>query len=259
MSTFESTGWTVTTDDGREIYTRERGLVKVVAAWDPIASLGTITVDDSRGARYTTGLDAFRDASAFWIAANLVADTAAAPLPVAGHVIGGIKVDPTGGVLEAELDFTLDDGREIFLSLIDRQAYDLMRGLSSLDEYVWEEHRAEEEDEDDPYEGPDHGAYREVLPRVTAAETLTLLETLTGRFRIDRDAIAVSGGGSWIVVHGEDVVTAILRRQREFDDAIGAKWRSAVDRDVFGDQRLTIQYYPKGQFQEEPSRPARSS
>ncbi|WP_158845550.1 hypothetical protein [Saccharothrix deserti] len=252
MSTFEPAGWTATTDkDGKETYTKEFGLVKVVAEWDPIASLGTIAVDDFR-TRCAAGIDAFRDASSFWIAANLVADTVAAPLPVSGNVIGGIKVDP-GDFLEAELDFTLDDGREIGVTIVDRQASDLTSGLYSLDKHVWEEQR-DEEDEDDPYEGPDHGAYKEVLPQVTAAETLAVVETLTSRFGVDRAAIHVSGGGTWIAVAGDDVVTGILRRQQEFDGAIDAKWRYATDTNGMDEPRLTIEYYPKGQYQQERSR-----
>jgi hypothetical protein len=256
MSTFEPDGWTVTTgDDGRQTYTKDLGLVQVVAEWDPSASLGTITVDDVRETRYATGIDTFRDAPGFWIAANLVADTAAAPLPVTGHIIGDIKVDPGNAELEADLDFTLDDGREIGLSLIDSQAFDLTSDLYKLDKYVWDEERDEVgEEEDDPYEGPDHGAYKEVLPHVTAEETLTLVETLTKRFGADRDAIDVSGGGSWIVVTGKDIVTGILGRQQEFDGAIGVKWRYTTDSRSIDRQCLKIEYYPKGQFQEKRSR-----
>lgn len=254
MSTFEAVDWAGSTgDDGKETYTKDLGLVKVVVQWDPIASLGAITVDGIEETRYVTGIDAFRDAPALWVAANLVADTAAAPLPVVGHIIGGIEVDTTGAALEAELDFTIDDGRQIGLSLIDRQAFDLMNDLSKIDEHVWDEERDEDEDADDPYEGPDHGAYREVLPRVTAAETLALVETLTGRFGVARDAIDVSGGGTWIVVSGDATVTAILRRRPEFDGALGPKWRYTTD-DSVGDQCIKIQYYPKGQFEQEPGR-----
>ncbi|CAM2875163.1 hypothetical protein SAXI111661_05835 [Saccharomonospora xinjiangensis] len=245
MSTFDAAGWTVATcGDGKETYTKKIGLARVVAEWDPIASLGSITVEDILGTRHVTGIDTFRDAPTFWIAANLAADTAAAPLPVAGHVIGAIKADP-GDSLEADLDLTIDDGREISLTLIDRQAYDLISELSKIDNYVWQEEL--EEEEDDPYEGPDHGNYTEVLPQVTAAETLALVDVLTNQFGIDRRAIAVSGGGAWIAVSGDDVVTGILRREQEFDTAIGAKWRFAT-RDA-GEPCLTIQYHPKGQYQ----------
>ncbi|WP_051773057.1 hypothetical protein [Saccharothrix sp. NRRL B-16314] len=249
MTTFEPAGWAATTGrDGKETYTRHVGMVNVVAEWDPAASLGVIRVDDGIGTRYAAGSDAFGDAHSFWIAAKLVADTAAAPLPVAGHVIGGIKVDP-GDFLEAELDLTLADGREIGLSVIDRQAFDLISDLHSVEKYVWAEQEDEDEEDDDPYEGPDHGAYREVLPRVTAAETLALVEILTSRFDLGRDAVNVSGGGSWITISGDDAVSAVLAREQEFDGAIGAKWRYATGHDGFGEQRLTVQYYPRGEYQ----------
>lgn len=78
-------GWTVTTDaGGHERYLRKHDSVEVVAMWDPAEQLGTISVRSTYHGFtrfHADTAEAIRDPAAFWIAANLAADTAAAPLP----------------------------------------------------------------------------------------------------------------------------------------------------------------------------------
>lgn len=146
LTTFTAeNGWTVTTDAaGHEHYLRKHDAVEVVAVWDPAEQSGTISVRSTyQGFTrcHADTAEAIHDPAAFWIAANLAADTAAAPLPVLETMEGDPEVTEDAVPLEADLTFTTTTGRIVAVTVTDEQANNVEAGFYKIEKYVWSEQR----------------------------------------------------------------------------------------------------------------------
>lgn len=103
-----------------------------------------------------------RDLGPFWTAARMVVDVAAnlpsfragdespADSAVCGEVAGNVDaVAGCGAEPEAELTFTMTDGRSVTLILSDEQCWDLNSRIHSLSKYVWSEYEQEDEESEE--------------------------------------------------------------------------------------------------------------
>ncbi|WP_330277698.1 hypothetical protein OG205_19740 [Lentzea sp. NBC_00516] len=137
-----------------------------------------------------------------------------------GEVAGSVAAVPGSGAFpEAELTFTLTDGRAITLVLGEEQAHDLTSSIYSLDKHVWsEQHEAEPApateaevpDVSDVDAGPD-----------TAHELMMVLEQ---RFGVTRDFMLAHVDWSAVVVVGEPAVSTLLERADELAEAVAPRW-----------------------------------
>lgn len=242
-------GWELSRDGRHENYRRRMANgITVHARWDGEAGVVEARVDPTGiGRTLTSSRKEFRDKEAFFTAARLVVDMAAnlpsfrmgaethAEHVLTGEVAGNVDAVPgSGGVPEAELTFTLTDGRSVTLILDEEQANDLTSSIYSLSKHVWSEYHDEEED---TYEDA-----REAVPEVaevpdvseadagpdTGHELMTVLEQ---RFGVTQDFLLAHVDWSALVVVGEPAVSTLLDRADDLAEAIAPGWfPAAVER-----------------------------
>jgi hypothetical protein len=174
----------------------------------------------------------FRDKEAFFTAAGLVVEMAAhlpsfrmgagshADHVLTGEVAGTVEAVPgSNGLPEAELTFTLTDGRSVTLILTEDQSHDLTSRISSLTKHVWSEQQEEEDEPEIDVEIPDVSEV-DAGPD-TAHELMTVLEQ---RFGVTRDFMLAHVDWSAVVVVGEPAVSTLLDRADELAEAIAPRW-----------------------------------
>ncbi|MEV6231225.1 hypothetical protein AB0L88_25540 [Saccharopolyspora shandongensis] len=246
--------------------------VTVTAIWENETSTGTV---DARvetlgfGRTLTSSRKEFRDKEAFWTAARCVVEMAA-NLPSLGagsespadsdlceEVAGNVEAEPgTSGTPEAELTFTLVNGRTVTLILSDDQAFDVCERIYKLDKYVWSEER--DEDEDDEYtedeeedderavDEDEDAADEEVsehlvdeddedveVPDIsdvqsgpdTGHDVVTLLES---RFGVTEDYLMAHVDWSALIVVGEPAVSSLISRGEELHAVLQPRWYPVV-------------------------------
>ncbi|TDD39866.1 hypothetical protein [Saccharopolyspora elongata] len=228
--------------------------VTVTAIWENETGTGTV---DARvetlgfGRTLTSSRKEFRDKEAFWTAARCVVEMAA-NLPSLGagnespadselfeEVAGNVEAEPgTNGTPEAELTFTLVNGRTVTLILSDDQAFDLCSRIYKLDKYVWDEQRDEDEedefDEDDEDEDDEDTADESVeVPDIsdvrsgpdTGHDVVTLLEA---QFGVTEDHLMAHVDWSALIVVGEPAVSSLISRGEELHAALQPRWYPVV-------------------------------
>lgn len=225
-------GWALSRHGDQEDYRKRLANgVTVHARWDGTGTVEAYVEPAGIGRTITSSRKEFRDKEAFFTAARLVVDMAA-NLPsfragaethavhvLTGEVAGSVAAAPGSGALpDAELTFTLTDGRAITLVLGEDQAHDLASSIHSLDKHVWSEQReerppateAEVPDVSEVDAGPD-----------TAHELMTVLEQ---RFGVTRDFMLAHVDWSAVVVVGEPAVSTLLDRADELAEAVAPRW-----------------------------------
>jgi hypothetical protein len=234
LSTFTpADGWTrTTTDDGKEQYLREHGLAQVVAEWDPNGRSGTISVQSSYHGFVQSHVDtvAIHDPSAFWIAANLAADTIAAPLPVMETMKGEPEVTPEGTPLEADIRFRTDADRLVLLTVTEKQIGTLGDGFYRLEKYAWPEERQYADDSDDDTDidlDEDLGLDEEPadpLPAGEPSNAYALMSLLESRFGLATHELMIQGDMSVFLVIGEERMRILMDREEELVASMGSYW-----------------------------------
>lgn len=234
-------GWELARHDSVETYRKRlANNVTVTATWD--GKLGTGRVEAyvepaGIGRTLSRSRKDFRDKEAFWTAAYSVVEMAAnlpslgqgqespAELVVCGDVAGTVEAEPgSAGVPEAELTFTLTDGRSVSLRLSDEQAFDLCRRIERLDDHVWSEER--EESEPAPETAAEVPDTSEIQPGPdTGHDVVTLLGT---RFGVGEDHLMAHIDWSAVIVVGEPAVSSLIERGDELAAAIRPRWQPAV-------------------------------
>lgn len=242
-------GWELARHGHHENYRKRLANgVTVYARWDGEERGGVVEarVDHTGiGRTLTSSRKDFRDKDDFWTAARLVVDMAAnlpsmrpggestADSVLVGEVAGNVEAAPgTNDVPEAELTFTLTDGRSVTLIMSEEQAEDLTSSIYSLSKHVWSEYHDEDdedEDEEDTYDPSD-------VPDVSDAEAgpdtgHELITVLEQRFGVTEDYLMSHIDWSAVVVVGEPAVSTLLDRWAELTEAIAPRWRPvAVER-----------------------------
>lgn len=249
-------GWEFAREGHIENYRKRlANRVTVTAIWENEPGIGRV---DARvepmgaGRTLTSCRKEFRDKEAFWTTATCVLELAAnlpslgwgnespADWVLSGHVAGAVGVEAgAGGTPEAELTFTLVDGRTVTLILTDEQAFDLTGRIYRLDTYVWSEERDDDEDEEeedddaDDEDEDDEGADEDVADDVsevrsgpnTGHEVLTLLD---GRFGVPENQLMAHVDWSAIIVVGEPAVSSLIERGEELTAALAPHWYPVV-------------------------------
>ncbi|GAA2785342.1 hypothetical protein [Saccharopolyspora taberi] len=249
-------GWELAREGHIENYRRRlANHVTVTAIWENRTGTGTV---DARveplgfGRTLTRSRKEFRDKEAFWTAARCVVEMAAnlpslgagsqspADTAVVGEVAGEVEAEPgSSGTPEAELTFTLVDGRTVTLILTDDQAFDMMSRIGKLDDYVWAEQRGEFDDEEDDEfgdepDGDEVYATDDVeAPDVseiqsgpdTGYDVTTLLET---KFGVTADYLMAHVDWSALIVVGEPAVSSLIDRGEELYAALQPRWYPVV-------------------------------
>ncbi|GGN03346.1 hypothetical protein GCM10011609_48000 [Lentzea pudingi] len=230
----EIAGWELSRHGDRESYRKRLANgVTVHARWEGAGTVEAYVEPAGIGRTLTRSRKEFRDREAFFTAARLVVDTVAnlpsfrmgtethADHVLTGEVAGSVDTVPgSGGVPEAELTFTLTDGRSITLILTEDQADDLTSSIYSLSKHVWSEQREEEErapateaevpDVNEVDAGPD-----------SPHELMTVLEE---KFGVTRDFMLAHVDWSAVVVVGEPAVSTLLDRADELAEAVAPRW-----------------------------------
>jgi hypothetical protein len=253
-------GWEFTQHGDIEKYRRRlANRVTVFATWENKAGSGTVEARVEPlgiGRTLTRSRKDFRDKEAFWTAAHCVVEMAAnLPSLDAGRespaesalfekVAGNVEATPGAtDAPEAELTFTLVNGRTVTLILSDEQAFDLIGRIHQLDEHVWEQLRDEDDvEEDDEFiaddtediEVPDVSGVRSVPD--TEHDVATLLGA---QFGIAQAHLMSHVDGSALVVVGEPAVSSLIQRGDELRAALRPNWQpEVVDRP--GEQWLAL-------------------
>ncbi|MGW5642599.1 hypothetical protein ACWEV3_16560 [Saccharopolyspora sp. NPDC003752] len=229
--------------------------VTVTAIWENATGTGTV---DARvetlgfGRTLTSSRKEFRDKEAFWTAARCVVEMAAnlpslgagnespADSELFGEVAGNVDAEPgTNGTPEAELTFTLLNGRTVTLILSDDQAFDLCTRIYKLDKYVWDEQRDEddeheaEEDEDITDDETGEDDEDDEVPDIsdvrsgpdTGHDVVTLLEA---QFGVTEDYLMAHVDWSALIVVGEPAVSSLISRGEELHTALQPRWYPVV-------------------------------
>ncbi|MGW7535377.1 hypothetical protein [Amycolatopsis sp. NPDC054798] len=236
-------GWELSRHDRVEAYRKRlANNVTVAATWDD--GLGTGRVEAyvepaGSGRTLSRSRKDFRDKEAFWTAAHSVAEMAAnlpslgqghespAETVLFGDVAGTVEAEPgSAGVPEAELTFTLLDGRSVTLRLTDEQAFDLCRRIERLEDHVWSEEREEAE----PAAGPQTVAEVPDASEIqsgpdTGHDVVSLLDT---RFGVTEDCLMAHVDWSAVIVVGESAVSSLIERGDELIAAVRPRWQPAV-------------------------------
>jgi hypothetical protein len=225
VSTFSPVnGWTVTVEGGSEHYRRDHGLAHVLAVWDPVGRSGTISVRSTYAGLtrcHAESAAAIGDPAAFWTAANLAADTVAAPLPIAESVTGHPEVTPEGTPLEGDITLRTTTGRPVVLTVTDAQADALSSELHSIERHVWSEER-----EAEPAGAADPVAHVEdELPPAEPSTPHALLAILESRFGLPAHELVVQGDWQVFLILGEDRMRPLIDREDELVAAMGRSWR----------------------------------
>ena len=235
-------GWELVRDGHVEHYRkRMANNVTVLATWH--GDRGTVEAHvepPGIGRTLTRSRTEFRDRESFWTAARCVVDLAAnlpslgaggespADPVLFGEVAGHVEAEPgSGGAPEAELTFTLVEGRRVTLVLSDEQAFDLCSRITGLDSHVWSEQREERDlGETADVEVPDVGEV-ESGPD-TGHDVVVLLEA---RFGVTADHLMAHVDWSAVIVVGEPAVSSLVERGEELRAALEPRWYPvAVDR-----------------------------
>lgn len=231
----EIAGWELSRH-GDEEHFRKRlaNGVTVHARWDGTGTVEAYAEPAGIGRTLTGSRREFLDKEAFFTAARLVVDMAAnlpsfrtgaqthADHVLTGEVAGSVDAMPgSGGVPEAELTFTLTDGRSITLVLTEDQADDLTSSIRSLSKHVWSEQHEER---------PEREAAVPDVSRVDAGpdtphELMTVLEE---KFGVTRDFVLAFVDWSALVVVGEPAVSDLVDRVEELTGAIAPRWFPAT-------------------------------
>ncbi len=247
-------GWELTRDGQREWYRKSLANgISVYGRWDGEAGVVEAGVDPAGvGRTLTSSRKDFRDKDAFFTAARLVVDMAA-NLPsfrvgdetraehlLTGEVAGTVDAMPGASDFpEAELTFTLTDGRSVVLILTEEQADDLTTKIYSLSEHVWSEYHDEDFDEDGDTGENVREAAPEVVRQVVEVPDVSevdagpdtgddLMKVLEQRFGVTRDFLLARFDWSAVVVVGEPAVSTLLDRADELAEAIAPHWFPGV-------------------------------
>ncbi|GGU32939.1 hypothetical protein GCM10010178_26590 [Lentzea flava] len=244
-------GWELARHGHHENYRKRMANgITVYARWDGRERCGEIEarVDPTGiGRTLTSSRKVFRDKDDFWTAARLVVDMAAnlpsmrmgnespADSVLFGEVAGTVEAVPgSNGVPEAELTFTLTDGRSVTLIMSEEQADALTSSIYSLEKHVWSEY--EDDEDDDTYDPDDVEIEEQGVPDVsevdagpdTGHELITVLEQ---RFGVTEDYLMAHIDWSAVIVVGEPAVSTLLDRADELTEAIAPRWYpGAVER-----------------------------
>ncbi|SHG95517.1 hypothetical protein [Streptoalloteichus hindustanus] len=263
-------GWELARHGHIENYRRRlANNVTVIAIWENKPGTGTVEArveTSGLGRTLTRSRTEFRDKEAFWTAAHCVVEMAAnlpslgaghespADSALCGEVAGNVEAEPgTGGAPEAELTFTLVNGRTVTLILSDDQAFDLTSRIYSLDKHVWSEQRDEFEDDEEGGEDGDEfedgeeeadagdaddapgdaGVGGVEAPDVsdvqagpdTGHDVVTLLDA---RFGVTEDHLMAHVDWSALIVVGEPAVSSLIERGEELTTALRPRWYPAV-------------------------------
>ncbi|WP_243769623.1 hypothetical protein [Amycolatopsis acidicola] len=240
-------GWELFRSGPIENYRRRlANQVTVTARWEN--GRGTVSAHVETfalGRELTRSRTEFTDKDAFWTAARCVLDMAAnlpslgaghespAESVLCGEVAGHVEAEPgTNGTPEAELTFTLTDGRSVTLIMSDEQADDLTSAIWRLDKHVWSEQRDEDEDEDyededdvvvDPADVPEVGDVRSTPD--TGHDVATVLES---QFGVTEDFLMAHLDFSAMIVVGEPAVSTLIARGAELTSALAPRWYPVV-------------------------------
>ncbi|MFD4638926.1 hypothetical protein ACFWN2_16540 [Lentzea sp. NPDC058436] len=234
----EIAGWELSRHGDQEHYRKRLANgVTVHARWDGTGTVEAYVEPAGIGRTLTSSRKEFHDKEAFFTAARLVVDMSAnlpsfrmgaethADHVLTGEVAGSVDAMPgSGGVPEAELKFTLTDGRSVTLILTEDQSNDLTSSIHSLSKHVWSEQHeeqpqreAEVPDVSEVEAGPD-----------TGHELMVVLEQ---RFGVTQDFLLAHVDWSAVVVVGEPAVSTLLDRVDELTEAIAPRWfPGAVER-----------------------------
>ncbi|MFD5825988.1 hypothetical protein [Lentzea sp. NPDC060358] len=245
-------GWELVRDGRHETYRKRLANgITVDARWDGESGEVEARADPAGvGRTLASSRREFRDKEAFFTAARLVVDMAAnlpsfrmgavthAEHVLTGEVAGTVDAMPgSGGVPEAELRFTLTDGRSVTLVLTEEQADDLTSSIYSISKHVWSEYHEDDTAEDDVGEDerepvPDAAEVPDVSEVDAGPDTPhELMVVLEQRFGVTRDFLMAHVDWSAVLVVGEPAVSALLDRADELADAIAPAWfPGAVER-----------------------------
>ncbi len=232
-------GWELYRNGQEENYRKRlTNGVTVFADWENGAGRISVRVEPiGTGRTLTSSQRDFRNKGAFWTAARLVVDMAAnlpsfrtgdespADSVVCGEVAGNVDaIAGCGDGPEAELTFTLTDGRAVTLILTDEQCWDLTSRIHSLGKNVWSEYDLEDDEAgDDAVEVPDVSEV-EAGPD-TGHELITVLEQ---RFGVSQDFMMAHTDWSALIVVGEPAIRTLLDRADELYEAVGPRWWPGV-------------------------------
>lgn len=139
----------------------------------------------------------------------------------------------SGGGPEAELTFTLTDGRSVTLVVSEEQADDLNSRIYSLRKHVWSEYDHDYDDEAEDEDEPDEEPVDVEIPDVSEVEAgpdtgHELITVLHQRFGISEDFLLAHVDWSAVIVVGEPAVGVLLDRADELYEAIAPRWWPGV-------------------------------
>ncbi|GHH54022.1 hypothetical protein [Lentzea cavernae] len=233
----EIAGWELSRHGDEESYRKRLANgVTVHARWDGTGTVEAYVEPAGVGRTLTSSRKEFHDRQAFFTAARLVVDMAAnlpsfrmgaqtrADHVMTAEVAGSVDAVPgSGGLPEAELTFTLTDGRSVTLVLTEDQSDDLVSSIHSLSKHVWSEQHEEERPTATRAEVPD-------VSRVDAGpdtphELMTVLEE---KFGVTRDFVLAFVDWSTLVVVGEPAVSDLVDRVEELTEAVAPRWFPAT-------------------------------
>lgn len=239
-------GWELTRSGSVERYRKRLANgVTVSARWDGEQRRGSVRArvePAGIGRTLTSSRKEFRDQEAMWTAARLVVDMAAnlpsfrtgdespADSALSGEVAGNVDaIAGSGGGPEAELTFTLTDGRSVTLVVSEEQADDLNSRIYSLRKHVWSEYDHDYNDEDEPDEEPEDVDIPDVSEVEAGPDTgHELITVLHQRFGISEDFLLAHVDWSAVIVVGEPAVGVLLDRADELYEAIAPRWWPGV-------------------------------
>ncbi|ANZ34724.1 hypothetical protein BBK82_00155 [Lentzea guizhouensis] len=236
-------GWEFTRSDSLERYRRQlTNGVTVGARWDVERQRGQVRAyvqPAGSGRTLTSSREEFRTEEAMWTAARMVLDMAAnlpsfrtgdespAQPVLFGDVAGDVEVKPgCGGEPDAELTFTLTDGRSVTVVLTEEQADAMESGIYSVRKHVWSEY---DTDNDSTEEDEDEDEQEEPVPDVTGVDSgpdtgHELITVLEKRFGVTEDLLVAHVDWSAVIVVGEPAVSTLVERADELREAIAPRW-----------------------------------
>ncbi|MGW6444119.1 hypothetical protein [Lentzea sp. NPDC055074] len=236
-------GWELSRRGDQENYRKRLANgITVHARWDGTGTVEAYAEPAGIGRTITSSRTEFRDKEAFFTAARLVVDMAA-NLPsfsmgaethadhlLTAEVAGSVAAMPGSGAFpEAELTFTLTDGRAITLILDENQSHDLTSSIHSLSKHVWSEQHADADaDVVEPQEAEVPDVSEVDAGPDTGHELMVVLEE---KFGVTRDFLLAHVDWSAVVVVGEPAVSTLLDRVDELTEVIAPRWfPGAVER-----------------------------
>ncbi len=239
-------GWELTRSGSVERYRKRLANgVTVSARWDGEQRRGTVRArvqPAGIGRTLTSSRKEFRDQEAMWTAARLVVDMAAnlpsfragdespADSALSGEVAGNVDaIAGSGGGPEAELTFTLTDGRSVTLVVSEEQADDLNSRIHALRKHVWSEYDQDQDHEEEAGDEPVDVEIPDVSEVEAGPDTgHELITVLHQRFGISEDFLLAHVDWSAVIVVGEPAVGVLLDRADELYEAIAPRWWPGV-------------------------------